>query len=108
MPPQSLQQYGYARFLASTASLAIMVLGLCSCQTDGLSDITGSLGEKPEKSRTVEPVREEALVGLELELLRHDAGGIRQHPVHRDDGISFDAAGTGHRAHFTRGRCRAG
>lgn len=58
MPPQSLQQHGYARFLASTASLAIMVLGLCSCQTDGMSDITGSLGEKAEKSRAVEPARE--------------------------------------------------
>jgi Flp pilus assembly protein TadD len=53
-PP--LQQHGYARFLASTASLAILVLGLCSCQTDGTSDITGSLGEKSEKSRAGEPL----------------------------------------------------
>jgi Flp pilus assembly protein TadD len=57
MPPQSLQHHGFARFLASTASLAILVLGLCSCQTDGMSDITGSLGEKTEKSRGGEPVR---------------------------------------------------
>jgi Flp pilus assembly protein TadD len=56
MPPQSLQQHGYARFLASTALSAILVLGLCSCQTDGMSDITGALGEKTEKSRVAEPV----------------------------------------------------
>jgi len=55
MPRQSIQQQGHARFLASTASLVILLLGLCSCQTDGLSDITGSLGEKAEKSRAGEP-----------------------------------------------------
>jgi Flp pilus assembly protein TadD len=53
----SLQHHGHARFLASTASLAILVLGLCSCRTDGMSDITGSLGEKTEKGRAGEPVR---------------------------------------------------
>jgi Flp pilus assembly protein TadD len=57
MPRQSLQQHGFTRFLASTASSAILVLGLCSCQTDGMSDITGSLGEKTEKSRAAEPQR---------------------------------------------------
>src|ERR1700693_4938100 len=57
MPRQSLQQYGFTRFLASTASSAILVLGLCSCQTDGMSDITGSLGEKTEKSSAAEPQR---------------------------------------------------
>ena len=57
MPRRSPQQHGYARFLASTALSAILVLGLCSCQTDGLSDITGSLGEKPEKSQVAEPTR---------------------------------------------------
>jgi Flp pilus assembly protein TadD len=56
MPPQPFQQYRYARFLASTLS-AILVLGLCSCQTDGMSDITGSLGEKAEISPSAEPVR---------------------------------------------------
>jgi Flp pilus assembly protein TadD len=55
MPRQSLQQHGFKRFLASTAASAILVLGLCSCQTDGMSDITGSLGEKTEKSRAAEP-----------------------------------------------------
>src|ERR1700710_1113569 len=42
------QRYCFARLLASTASSAILVLGLCSCQTAGMSDITGSLGEKAE------------------------------------------------------------
>jgi Flp pilus assembly protein TadD len=52
---QSFQQYRFARFLASAASSAILVLGLCSCQTDSLSDITGSLGEKTEQSSAAEP-----------------------------------------------------
>ena len=50
MPPQSLQQHGFARVIASTSSSALLILSLCSCQTDGLADITGSLGEKTEKS----------------------------------------------------------
>jgi Flp pilus assembly protein TadD len=54
---QSLQQHRFARLLASTASSAILVLGLCSCQTDGMSDITGALGEKTEKSSAAEPRR---------------------------------------------------
>src|ERR1700726_193405 len=54
---QSFQQHRFARLLASTASSAILVLGLCSCQTDGMSDITGSLGEKTEKSPAAEPRR---------------------------------------------------
>ena len=57
MLPQSIQQHRFARLLASTASSAILVLGLCSCQTDGMSDITGSLGEKTEKSNAAEPRR---------------------------------------------------
>src|ERR1700681_579084 len=54
LPPN----YRFARLLASTASSAILVLGLCSCQTAGMSDITGSLGEKTEASRAAEPRRE--------------------------------------------------
>src|ERR1700694_2207999 len=54
LPPK----YRFARLLASTASSAILVLGLCSCQTAGMSDITGSLGEKTEASRAAEPRRE--------------------------------------------------
>jgi Flp pilus assembly protein TadD len=34
------------------------VLALCSCQTDGASDITGSLGEKAEASRAADPRRD--------------------------------------------------
>jgi Flp pilus assembly protein TadD len=52
------QKYRFARLLASTASSAILVLGLCSCQTAGMSDITGSLGEKTEASRAADPRRE--------------------------------------------------
>jgi Flp pilus assembly protein TadD len=54
---QSLQQNDFAKRLASIASSAILVLGLCSCQTDSMSDITGSLGEKTEKSPAAEPRR---------------------------------------------------
>ena len=53
---QSFQQY--SRPLASTASSAILLLGLCSCQTAGTSDITGSLGEKTEVNRAADPPRE--------------------------------------------------
>jgi Flp pilus assembly protein TadD len=45
----------FARLLASAASLAVLVLGLCSCQTSGPSDITGSLGEKTEKTEAGRP-----------------------------------------------------
>ena len=55
---QLLQQYRFARLLASTASSAILVLGLGSCQTAGTSDITGSLGEKTEASHAADPSRE--------------------------------------------------
>src|SRR5512140_3043744 len=54
----SLQSYFTARHLASLVSSAILVLGLCSCQTDGISDITGALGEKAEAGRAADPRRE--------------------------------------------------
>jgi Flp pilus assembly protein TadD len=50
MYPSLPRPLGLARFRAVTAISAILLLGLCGCQTDGLSDITGSLGEKTEKS----------------------------------------------------------
>ena len=57
-----LQQYRFARRSASAAAATILVLGLCSCQTSGISDITsditGSLGDKTEASRGAEPRRE--------------------------------------------------
>ena len=55
MPPQSLQQHGLGRLIASTTLSALLILSLCSCQTDGLADITGSLGDKAEKNRADEP-----------------------------------------------------
>jgi Flp pilus assembly protein TadD len=49
---QLLQQYCYTRLLVSAACSAILLAGLCSCQTtDGMSDITGSLGETTEATR---------------------------------------------------------
>src|SRR6202166_3755017 len=63
MLQQLPQRYGFARLLVSTASSAILGLGLCSCQTAGTSDITGSLGEKTEASRAAEPRREVGFYG---------------------------------------------
>jgi Flp pilus assembly protein TadD len=51
-------QYRLARGFASIAASAILALGLCSCQTDGTSDITGSLGDKPETGRAANPRRD--------------------------------------------------
>ena len=50
MYPSLPRPLGLARFRAVTAASAVLLLGLCGCQTDGLSDITGSLGEKAEKT----------------------------------------------------------
>src|ERR1035437_8156547 len=55
---QLLQQCCFARLLASRPSSAILLLGLCSCQTAGTSDITGSLGEKSDASRAADPRRD--------------------------------------------------
>jgi Flp pilus assembly protein TadD len=41
---------GHARFRAAPVLSVVLLLGLCGCQTDGLSDITGSLGDKAEKA----------------------------------------------------------
>src|SRR6478752_58706 len=41
---------GRAGRLAPVAACAVLALGLWGCQTSGPSDITGSLGEKAEKS----------------------------------------------------------
>ena len=41
------------------ASSAVVALGLCSCQTAGPSDITGSLGDQTESSRTAADPRRE-------------------------------------------------
>jgi Flp pilus assembly protein TadD len=52
------QRHRFMRFFGCTATSAILLVGLCSCQTSGLSDITGSLGEKAEASRAADPRRE--------------------------------------------------
>ncbi|HUN94713.1 MAG TPA: tetratricopeptide repeat protein [Bradyrhizobium sp.] len=59
MRRQLFERNRFARRLASTASSAILVFGLCSCQTVGMSDITGSLGDKPDMtSSAADPRRE--------------------------------------------------
>lgn len=60
MLQQSLHPYCFARLVTFAAS-AILVLGLGGCQTAGISDITGSLGEKTEASRAADPRREAEL-----------------------------------------------
>lgn len=50
MRRQLFERNRFARHLASTTSSAILLFGLCSCQTAGMSDITGALGDKTETS----------------------------------------------------------
>lgn len=59
MRRQLFERNRFARRLASTVSSAILVFGLCSCQTVGMADITGSLGDKAEaSSNTPDPRRD--------------------------------------------------
>src|ERR1022692_1339689 len=48
----------------------------------------------------IEPAFEKALIGLEFELVWHDACRIRKHAVLGDDGITFDTTRTEHGNHF--------
>jgi Flp pilus assembly protein TadD len=50
MHPPPPRPPGLARFRAVPVLSAVLLLGLCGCRTDGLSDITGSLGDKAEKA----------------------------------------------------------
>src|ERR1700761_9294050 len=50
MYPPLYRPLGLARFRAVPVLTAVIFLGLCGCQTDGLSDINGSLGDKAEKA----------------------------------------------------------
>ena len=52
-----LQPSEFARLLACTASSAILAVGLSGCQLTS-SDITGSLGDKAETSRSADPRRD--------------------------------------------------
>jgi Flp pilus assembly protein TadD len=90
MLPQPLQQQRVARFLAAAATSAVVVLGLCSCQTDGTSDITGSLGEKTETSPAADPRRE----------LDSDRERYRANPKDADAALRYGKAlrATGQRA----------
>ena len=47
----------------------------------------------------VERALEEALISVELELVRHDAGRFREHAVFGNNGITFDAGRPGHGSH---------
>ena len=51
------------RRLASTALTTTLIIGLCGCQTAGLSDITGSLGDKTEASPAAAPRQELGALG---------------------------------------------
>src|SRR5271163_703191 len=50
MYPSPSRLLGLSRLRAVAAASAVLLLGLCGCQTDGLSDITGSLGDKADKA----------------------------------------------------------
>src|SRR6202142_311531 len=50
MHPSLSRPLGFSRLRAATAVSAVLLLGLCGFQTDGLSDITGSLGNKADKA----------------------------------------------------------
>ncbi len=62
MLQRSLKPSCLARFVTrrvvSLASSAVVVLGLCSCQTIEPSDVTGSLGERAERSVAADPRRD--------------------------------------------------
>jgi Flp pilus assembly protein TadD len=55
---QLRQSYSVTRASLSTASAAILLLGLCGCQTAGDLDVTGSIGDKTEASRSADPRRD--------------------------------------------------
>jgi Flp pilus assembly protein TadD len=76
---QSPQQYWFARLLAFAASSAILALGLCGCQTDGTSDITGALGEKTEASRASDPHRDVEAYRDRFRTNPNDAGAALQY-----------------------------
>ncbi len=52
-----LQPSEFARLVVCSASSAILALGLCGCQITS-SDVTGSLGDKAETSRSADPRRD--------------------------------------------------
>lgn len=80
---QPTLHYGHlTRLLASTACSAILVLGLCRCQTAATTDITGSLGEKTEAGRAAEPRRD----------LEHYRDRFRANPKDADAALQYGRA----------------
>jgi Flp pilus assembly protein TadD len=79
---QLRHHYCFARRAAFAASSAILLLGLCGCQTAGTSDITGSLGEKTDTSRSADPRRD-------FELARDR---FRANPKDADAALQFGKA----------------
>jgi len=53
-----LQKLRQQSRLARPLAWAVLLLGLCGCQTSGPSDITGSLGDKAEAKQTADPRRD--------------------------------------------------
>jgi len=80
--PQLRLHYRFARRAALAASSTILLLGLCGCQTAGTSDITGSLGEKTDTSRSADPRRD-------FELARDR---FRANPKDADAALQFGKA----------------
>jgi len=79
MPQNLLHPFRFTRLLACTATSAILV-GLCGCQTDSVSDITGSLGEKAETSRpAADPRREVELAQERFRANPKDANAALQY-----------------------------
>ncbi|MDO9059772.1 MAG: tetratricopeptide repeat protein [Bradyrhizobium sp.] len=64
------------------AASAILLSGLCGCQTAGLSDVTGSLGEKTEATRTADPRRD----------LESSRDRFRTNPKDADAALQFGKA----------------
>ena len=54
----SFKQGRVARLVVIAASSATLALSLCGCQTIDSSDITGSLGDTPDVSRSADPRRD--------------------------------------------------
>jgi Flp pilus assembly protein TadD len=73
MRRQLPERHYFATRLISPTLSVILVFGLCSCQTAGMSDITGSLGEKTEVAGTTEHRSELEIYGDRFRANRKDA-----------------------------------
>src|ERR1700753_1146694 len=73
MRRQLPERHYFATRLISPTLSVILVFGLCSCQTAGMSDITGSLGEKTQVAGTTEHRSELEIYGDRFPANRKDA-----------------------------------